>query len=80
MARIKISLTLPAELLKRMDQVDRNRSALLKRAALAYLDRLESADRDRRDLEIINRNAKRLNREAIDTLEYQQAPALCRKC
>jgi hypothetical protein len=27
---------------------------------------------DRRDLEIINRNAGRLNREAVDTLEYQQ--------
>jgi hypothetical protein len=28
--------------------------------------------RRRSDLEIINRNAKRLNREAKDTLEYQQ--------
>jgi hypothetical protein len=31
-------------------------------------------ERDRRDLEIINRNAKRLNREAMDTLGYQQLP------
>ena len=29
---------------------------------------------DRRDLEIINRNADRLNREALDTLEYQRLP------
>lgn len=27
--------------------------------------------RDRKDFEIINRNADRLNREALDTLEYQ---------
>jgi hypothetical protein len=30
--------------------------------------------RDRKDVEIINRNAERLNREAMDTLEYQQLP------
>jgi hypothetical protein len=29
---------------------------------------------DRRDIEIINRNAERLNREATDTLEYQRLP------
>ena len=42
----------------------------------AYMDRDDqdrSADeRDRRDIQIINRNAERLNREAMDTLEYQQ--------
>jgi metal-responsive CopG/Arc/MetJ family transcriptional regulator len=69
--RVKISITLPQELLGRLDRVDKNRSALLERAALAYLARLESDERDRRDLEIINRNAGRLNREAMDTLEYQ---------
>jgi hypothetical protein len=28
--------------------------------------------RDRKDVEIIDRSAERLNREAMDTLEYQQ--------
>jgi hypothetical protein len=28
-------------------------------------------ERDLRDIEIINRNAERLNREALDVLEYQ---------
>ena len=69
--RVKISITLPQKLLGRLDRVDKNRSALLERAALAYLARIESSGRDRRDLEIINRNAGRLNREAMDTLEYQ---------
>jgi hypothetical protein len=36
---------------------------------LAALDRQA---RDHRDLAIIARNAKRLNREAEDTLEYQR--------
>ena len=34
--------------------------------------RLEQEARDRRDIEIIERNADRLNREALDTLDYQQ--------
>ncbi|MFZ0594415.1 MAG: ribbon-helix-helix protein, CopG family [Bryobacteraceae bacterium] len=72
--RVKTSVTLPAELLRRLDRLDKNRSALLERAATAYLARLERDERDRRDVEIINRNAERLNREAQDTLEYQQAP------
>ena len=57
-----------------MDRIDKNRSALLERAARAYLARLESDERDRRDIEIINRNADRLNREAADVLEYQHLP------
>jgi metal-responsive CopG/Arc/MetJ family transcriptional regulator len=35
--RVKISITLPADLIERLDQVDTNRSALLEQAALAFL-------------------------------------------
>jgi metal-responsive CopG/Arc/MetJ family transcriptional regulator len=72
--RVKTSITLPERLLRRLDRVDSNRSALLERAALAYLAHLERQERDRKDVEIINRNAVRLNREAKDTLDYQQIP------
>jgi metal-responsive CopG/Arc/MetJ family transcriptional regulator len=72
--RVKTSITLPAELLGRVDQLDKNRSAVIERAALAYLAKLERQERDRRDVEIINRHAERLNREAMDVLEYQQLP------
>jgi len=74
LVRVKTSITLPQELLGRIDRLDKNRSALLERAAVAYLARLEHEARDRKDLEIINRHADRLNREAMDTLEYQQLP------
>jgi len=74
LVRVKTSITLPADLLRRLDRVDNNRSALLERAALAYLAYIEREKRDQRDLEIIDRNAKRLNREALDTLEYQRLP------
>ena len=72
--RVKTSITLPAELLTRLDRVDKNRSALLERAALAYLSRIEREDRDKREIQIINRNAARLNRQAKETLEYQKLP------
>ena len=72
--KVKTSITLPEDLLRRLDRVDSNRSALLERAALAYLAQLDRQTRNQRDIGIINRNAGRLNREAKDTLEYQQIP------
>jgi len=72
--RVKTSITLPKELLGRLDRVDKNRSALLERAARAYLIQLERQARDLRDIAIIDRAADRLNREALDTLDYQQLP------
>ena len=72
--RVKTSITLPKELLGKLDRVDKNRSALLERAAWAYLLNLERQARDLKDIEIINRAAERLNREALDTLDYQRLP------
>jgi metal-responsive CopG/Arc/MetJ family transcriptional regulator len=72
--RVKTSITLPKELLSRLDSVDKNRSALLERAALVYLARLEAQERDQKDVRIINRSAERLNREAMDVLGYQRLP------
>ena len=72
--RVKTSITLPQDLLIHLDAVDKNRSALLERAARAYLAQIERQQRDQRDQQIINRHADRLNREALDTLEYQKLP------
>ena len=72
--RVKTSITLPRELLVRLDRIEKNRSALLEKAALTYLNLLERQERDRKDLAIIERHAKRLNREALDTLGYQRIP------
>ena len=74
LVRVKTSITLPEELLRRLDRLDRNRSLVLERAALAYLARVEAERRDRRDVAIINQNADRLNHEAQDVLEYQRLP------
>jgi metal-responsive CopG/Arc/MetJ family transcriptional regulator len=72
--RVKTSITLPEDLLDRLDRVDKNRSALLERAARAWLAHLERRMRDQKDVEIIDRNADRLNHEAMDVLGYQQMP------
>ncbi len=69
--RVKTSIRLPAELLKSIDRADSNRSAFIERASRAYLARLDKAPREAKDAEIINRNAARLNEEAMDVLEYQ---------
>ena len=72
--RVKTSITLPDDLLKRIDRADSNRSALIERATRAYLARLERAAQEAKDTAIINANADRLNREAMDVLEYQGVP------
>jgi hypothetical protein len=74
LVRVKTSVTLPKQLLGRLDRLDKNRSAILERVAVAYLARLERDARDRKDIEIIERNAKRLNRQAMVTLKYQRMP------
>ena len=71
--RVKTSVTLPEELLSRIDQVGPNRSAFVEKASRAYLASLERARRDARDLAIINANADRLNEQAAEALEYQTA-------
>jgi metal-responsive CopG/Arc/MetJ family transcriptional regulator len=69
--RLKTSISLPKELLDRIDGVEQNRSAFLAKAARAYIASLEREHRDVRDLEILNANADRLNAEARDVLDYQ---------
>jgi hypothetical protein len=72
--RVKTSITLPEDLLGRLD-----RGQEPVRAAVAYLALLERQERDRRDNEIIELNAARLNREAMETLDYQQVPSTLRR-
>lgn len=70
--KVKTSVTLPGDLVKAIGRHDRNRSAFIEKAIRAYIARLEKVRADARDVEIINRNADDLNREAADVLEYQR--------
>ena len=70
----KTSITLSASLLKELDRIageDNSRSELIENAVREYICRIVRAERDQRDLEILNRSAKRMQREAKDALRYQ---------
>jgi metal-responsive CopG/Arc/MetJ family transcriptional regulator len=70
----KTSITLSREVLAGIDHAagsKLSRSAFIEAVLLRYLRERKRAQRDARDLEIINRNAEELNREALDVLEYQ---------
>jgi metal-responsive CopG/Arc/MetJ family transcriptional regulator len=72
--KIKTSVTLSEEIVYRLDRLvgpGGNRSAILERALDAYLTDHERRQRDARDLEILDRDAKKLNKEAQDVLGYQ---------
>jgi metal-responsive CopG/Arc/MetJ family transcriptional regulator len=72
--KVKTSITLSEELLQAIDQHQlgfRSRSEFLETAARHFLARLARMKADRRDLEIINQNASKLNAEAQDVLAYQ---------
>jgi len=71
------SITIPDELLREIERVDKDRSAFLERAARRYLAELASAERGERDAadqDIYRRYAERLNAEAADVLEFQSLP------
>ena len=66
-------MTLPADLLRLVDRIagETNRSRVIEDALRDFVERRARGERDARDLETINRNAERLNDEAVDVLDYQ---------
>jgi metal-responsive CopG/Arc/MetJ family transcriptional regulator len=70
----KTSITLSREVLSGIDRIagsKRSRSAFIEAVLAQYLRERTRAERGARDLAIINRNAERLNRDALDGLKYQ---------
>ena len=72
--KVKTSITLEHDVVSAIDrQSDAfgSRSEFLETAARQLLARLAKTEKDRRDLEIINRRAVTLNREAAEELDFQ---------
>lgn len=72
--KIKTSITLSDDLLKSMDDIlgDRiNRSQFIEEAVREYIERRIHRKRDLADLDILNKKADKLNKEAADVLSYQ---------
>ena len=70
----KTSITLSKDLLAKIDRIAgsrHSRSAFIERVLRRYLRERTRAAIHARDLSLINRAADRLNREAVDALEYQ---------
>lgn len=72
--KVKTSISLSEELLKDIDRYGkafRNRSDFIEAAISAFIGQIVRDRQNARDIEIINRNAERLNAEAQDVLAYQ---------
>ena len=71
--KVKTSVTLSEELLKAIaiHVKAANRSALIEQAMWEYLNAHHRADRDRNEMAQINAASAELNREALDTIDYQ---------
>ena len=75
---IKTSITLSPRTLRDVDDFAKgrasNRSRVIEEAVREYLVRRARGERDRRDIEVINRAADDLNREVDDALIFQREP------
>ncbi len=76
--KIKTSITLSEDVLKAVDkrtkQQKKTRSDFIEAALRAFIQQLIREEQNARDLEIINRHADALNKEAAEVLEYQVLP------
>ncbi|MBI2918019.1 MAG: ribbon-helix-helix protein, CopG family [Chloroflexi bacterium] len=73
--KVKTSITISEELLQLVDErakeSNKNRSDFIEGAVWAFVRQLIRNEQDARDLDIINRRAESLNKEAADVLAYQ---------
>ncbi len=72
--KVKTSITLSEDIVKRVNTVaetGESRSEVIERMLREGFAELDKRERDRRELELINRNADKLNEEAEDVLSYQ---------
>ncbi|MCX5894825.1 MAG: ribbon-helix-helix domain-containing protein [Proteobacteria bacterium] len=72
--KVKTSITLSEDLLKIIDQKSeqfKNRSEFIETALRVYIKQMIRKQQNARDLDIINRRADHLNKEAADVLAYQ---------
>ena len=71
--KTKTSVSLSSSLLKELAlyNKDKNISEFIENALVYYINEIRRYERGQRDIEIINANAKRFNREAEENLLFQ---------
>ena len=75
--KTKTSVTISDDVLRAVDSVagaHSNRSQFIETAVKRFLEHIRRERRNARDLEIINRRSKRLNRGAAAVLDFQGLP------
>jgi len=72
--RVETTVSLPKDLLEQANKVNKDAkiSDVIETALRDYVAKETRQELNRRDIEIINANADKLNEEALDVLEYQQ--------
>lgn len=73
-AKIKTSVVLPKKLLVRVDKIKskkQSRSKLIENLLNDFVAKEKHKELNKRDMKIINRNADKINKETLETLEYQ---------
>lgn len=72
--KVRTSVTLPEDLLVKIDRLTNKkhtRSAVIESALRDYVAKSTPKRLNRKDIEIINRNAELLNKQVEETLEFQ---------
>ncbi|MCL2480879.1 MAG: ribbon-helix-helix domain-containing protein [Spirochaetaceae bacterium] len=71
--KTKKSVSISKSLLKELDFFNKeiSTSEFIERALIHYINELKRQKRGQRDIEIINANAKRFNKEAEENLKFQ---------
>lgn len=72
--RIKTSVVLPKKLLVSVDKIKskkQSRSKLIENLLNDFVTKEKRRELNKRDMKIINRNADKINEQALETLEYQ---------
>jgi Predicted transcriptional regulators containing the CopG/Arc/MetJ DNA-binding domain and a metal-binding domain len=72
--KVKTSITLSKDILKAVDELSgkyKNRSEFIEVALRTFIEQMIRKEQNARDLEIINRRAEHLNKEALDVLDFQ---------
>ncbi len=72
--KVKTSISLSEELIHSIDELfgrQKNMSKFIEKAVRDFIERQIQRKRDLKDLDILNKKANKLNREAEDVLSYQ---------
>ncbi|GMQ89694.1 MAG: hypothetical protein BMS9Abin10_0024 [Gammaproteobacteria bacterium] len=75
--KVKTSITLSPRTIRAIDEIAGSsvtRSRIIEQALIEFIERHRRRLREAKDLEILNRSAKELNREMEDILTYQVEP------